>query len=336
VSGGLSDRFGPRIVVSLSSILVVTGYCLTALVHSPWQLFLFYGIMIGVGMGAMFVPLLSMTARWFNARRNLMTGLVSSGVGVGMLCISPYIAHLINGHGWRNSFVIMGIFIFAVTIIAAQFLKRDPSSMGTVPYGESPHTFKSQAQGHSYQEALQTRQFWVFFAVVFCFGMVSMSYNVHIVPDAINSGMRPTLAADIMAVTGAMFVISRVVLGTLADRHGNKPVLIFCFIVAAAAFFFITVIHVHWAFFLLALLIGITQGGVGTSQSPVVASLFGLRSHGLILGSIGLGSTMGAALGPLLSGYIFDFTGSYHWALFMCAIASLFALAFACLIKPSH
>jgi MFS family permease len=106
--------------------------------------------------------------------------------------------------------------------------------------------------------------------------------------------------------------------------------------VAAAAFFFITVIHVHWAFFLLALLVGITQGGVGTSQSPVVASLFGLRSHGLILGSIGLGSTMGAALGPLLSGYIFDFTGSYHWALFMCAIVSLFALAFACLIKPSH
>jgi MFS family permease len=336
VSGGLADRFGPRIVVSLSSILIVAGYCLTAQVHSPWQLFLFYGIMIGVGMGAMFVPLVSMTARWFNARRNLMTGLVSSGVGVGMLCIPRYTAHLIDGHGWRNSFVIMGIFIFAVTIIAAQFFKRDPSSMGTVPYGESGHTFKSQAHGHSYQEALRTRQFWVFFAVVFCFGMVSMSYNVHIVPDAINSGMRPTLAADIMAVTGAMFVISRVVLGTLADRHGNKPVLIFCFIVAAAAFFFITVIHVHWAFFLLALLIGITQGGVGTSQSPVVASLFGLRSHGLILGSIGLGSTMGSALGPLLAGYIFDFSGSYHWALFMCAIVSLFALTFACLIKPSH
>jgi MFS family permease len=338
VSGGLADRFGPRIVVSLSSILVVTGYCLTALVHSPWQLFLYYGILIGVGMGAMFVPLVSMTARWFNARRNLMTGLVSSGAGVGMLCIPPYTAHLIDGRGWRNSFVIMGVFIFVVAIIAAQFFRRDPASMGAVPYGESRHTFehKSQAQGHSYKEALRAPQFWIFFALVFCFGMVSMSYNVHIVPDAINSGMRPALAADIMAVTGAMFVISRVVLGTLADRHGNKPVLIFCFIVAAAAFFFITVVHVHWAFFLLALLIGITQGGVGTSQSPVVASLFGLRSHGLILGSIGLGSTMGSALGPLLAGYIFDFTGSYHWALFMCAIFSLLALVFAGFIRPSH
>jgi MFS family permease len=267
-----------------------------------------------------------------------MTGLVSSGVGVGMLFVPSYTAHLIDSHGWRNSFVIMSIFIFAVVMVAAQFFKRDPAVAGTVPYGESPHTYehKTQARGHSYQEALRAPQFWVFFALVFCFGMVSMSYNVHIVPDAINSGMRPTLAADIMAVTGAMFVISRVILGILADKHGNKPVLIFCFIVAASAFFFITFVHTHWAFFLLALLIGITQGGVGTSQSPVVASLFGLRSHGLILGSIGLGSTMGSALGPLFAGYIFDFTASYHWALFTCAIVSLLALTFACLIKPSH
>ncbi len=338
ISGGLADRFGPRIVVSVSSILIVAGYCLTALAHSPWQLFLFYGVLLGIGMGAMFVPLVSMTARWFKARRNLMTGLVSSGAGMGMLCVPPYIAHLIDSHGWRSSFLIMGLFIFTVVIIAAQFFKRDPASIGSVAYGENPDSsaIPSQVHGHTYPEAMRTSQFWIFFALVFCFGTVSMSYNVHIVPDAINSGMRPTRAANIMAVTGAMFVISRIILGTLADRYGNKPVLIFCFIVSSLSFFFITLVHAHWAFFLLALLFGITQGGVGTAQSPVVATLFGLRSHGLILGSIGLGSTMGSALGPLLAGYIFDFTGSYHWALFMCAIVSLFALTFASFIKTSR
>jgi MFS family permease len=338
VSGGLADRFGPRIVLSLSSILVVTGYCLVPLVHSPWQLFLFYGILVGVGMGAMFVPLISMIARWFNARRNLMTGLVSSGAGAGMLFIPPYTAHLIDGYGWRNSFLIMGIAIFTVAIVAAQFLRRDPKAMGMAPYGESRNASQAESgsKGFNFGPALRTAQFWVLFTMMFCFGIFAMSYNVHIVPDAINSGMRPTAAANIMAVTGAMFIISRIALGLVADRSGNKPIVILCFIVSAAAFCFIAMLHRQWAFFLLAAMIGVSQGGVGLSQSPLVASLFGLRSHGIILGCLGLGNTAGAALGPLLTGYIFDYTGSYHWALWMCAAASVVALVFALLIRREH
>jgi MFS family permease len=80
-------------------------------------------------------------------------------------------------------------------------------------------------------------------------------------------------------------------------------------------------------------MIGLTQGGVGSSQSPLIASLFGLKSHGLIFGSIGFGSTFGAAVGPLVAGYIFDQTGSYHWALLMCAAAGLIALVFAFFIR---
>jgi MFS family permease len=338
VSGGLADRFGPRIVLSLSSILVVTGYCLVTLVHSPWQLFLYYGILVGVGMGAMFVPLISMIARWFNARRNLMTGLVSSGAGAGMLFIPPYTAHLIDDYGWRISFLIMGIAIFMVAIVAAQFLKRDPKAIGAVPYGESGNEPRAESgsQGYAFGPAMRTSQFWVLFTMMFCFGMFAMSYNVHIVPDAINSGMRPTAAADIMAVTGAMFIISRIALGSVADRSGNKPIVILCFIVSASAFSFIALLHTQWAFFLLAAMIGVSQGGVGLSQSPLVASLFGLRSHGIILGCLGLGNTAGAALGPLLSGYIFDYTGSYHWAIWMCAAVSVAALVFALLIRPDH
>jgi MFS family permease len=338
VSGGLADRFGPRIVLSVSTLLVVTGYCLVPRVHSPWQLFLFYGILVGVGMGAMFVPLISMTARWFSARRNLMTGLVSSGAGAGMLFIPPYTAHLIADYGWRNSFLIMGISIGVVVLLAAQFLKRDPVSMGTVPFGENRNGSpgESGSQGYTFEAALRTSQFWILFVMVFWFGIFAMSYNVHIVPDAINSGMRPTSAANIMAVTGAMLILSRIVLGSLADRSGNKPILILCFIVAAAAFGFIAIVHTQWAFFLLAAMVGFSQGGVGTSQSPLVASLFGLRSHGMILGCLGLGNTAGAALGPLLAGYIFDATGSYHWSFWMCSAVSLAALVFASLIRSKH
>jgi MFS family permease len=345
VSGGLADRFGPRRVVSISSVLVCAGYCLMPLVHTVWQLFLFYGLIIGIGMGAMFVPLVSMTARWFNVRRNLMTGLVSSGAGAGMLIVPSSTAHLIDAYGWRTSFLVMGIFVVAIVFIAAQFMKRDPGEIGAVPYGESPKLPGGQstpANGHSFQEALHIPQFWTIFVMMFLFGIFAMSYNVHIVPDAINSGMPSTEAAHILATTGALLIAGRILMGILADRIGNKRIFMLGFALAFCALLFISFVHTHWAFFVLATLIGIAQGGIGTSQSPIVASLFGLKSHGLILGCIGLGNTAGAAVGPLLTGYIFDLTKSYHIAFLICAASSLAALGFAGLIKridgsaPTH
>ncbi len=338
ISGGLADRYGPRIVLSLSSILVAAGYCLMPLVQSPWQLYLFYGIILGVGMGAMFVPLVSMTVRWFNARRNLMTGLVSSGAGAGMLVIPSSTAHLIESYGWRISFLIMGIAVPIIIFVAAQFMRRDPESVGTVPYGASvePVANRSTAKEHELHEALRTSQFWIVFSMCFCFATFSMAYNIHIVPDAIHAGMAPTSAAHILAFTGAFLLVGRIVLGSIADKTGNKPIFIFCFMLSTAALLLISFVQAHWAFFALAVMIGFSQGGVGSSQSPLIASLFGLRSHGLIFGSIGFGTTFGAAVGPLLAGYIFDRTGSYHWALLLCAGASLISLIFALFIRSSR
>jgi MFS family permease len=335
VSGGLADRFGPRIVLSISILLVAFGYCMMPMVHSQWQLFLIYGVVIGVGMGAMFIPLVSMTARWFNARRNLMTGLVASGAGAGMLIIPSITALLIERYGWRTTFVIMGIFVLAIVLTAAQFMVRDPAIIGAVPYGEDAGQSRESkpAEGHSFKEALHTPQFWIVFVMVFWFGIYIMSYNVHIVPDAISSGMAPTQAANVLATTGALMVAGRIILGTIADKIGNKPIFIFCFLLSAIALFFIVIVPAHWAFFVLAVLIGFSQGGIGTSQSPLVASMFGLKAHGLVYGCIGFGYTIGAALGPLLTGYIFDLTGSYHTALLICAGASIAALLFSFFIK---
>jgi MFS family permease len=291
------------------------------------------------------VPLVSMTARWFNARRNLMTGLVSSGAGAGMLIVPASTAHLINAYGWRTSFLIMGVFVPVTVLAAAQFMKRDPEEIGTVPYGDHgkpPTDERASSNGYSFKEALRVPQFWTIFVMVFWFGIFAMSYNIHIVPDAINSGMTPTAAANILATTGAMLIAGRILLGTIADKTGNKPIFILCFVLSSGALFFIALVHEHWAFFVLAMLMGIAQGGIGTSQSPIVASLFGLKSHGLIFGCIGFGYTIGAAAGPLLTGYIFDITKSYHIALLICAAASLVALCIASLIRsiegtaPAH
>lgn len=337
ISGGLADRFGPRIVLSISSLLVGAGYCLMPLVQNQWQLFLFYGVIVGVGMGAMFVPLVSMTARWFNARRNLMTGLVSSGAGVGILIIPSSAALLISNYGWRSSFAIVGGVVLIIVFAAAQFMKRDPAKIGTVAYGEIGIPVADSlvpTEEFDFKKAVRIPQFWVVFGMVFWFGVFIMTYNVHIVPDAIQSGMNPNTAARIMATSGALLIVGRIVLGSAADKIGNKRIFILCFALSACAFLFIVSMHTHWAFFILAAFIGFSQGGIGTSQSPLIASLFGLRSHGLILGFIGFGFTIGAALGPLLAGLVFDWTGHYRIALIICAVASMSAFIFASLIRP--
>jgi MFS family permease len=118
-------------------------------------------------------------------------------------------------------------------------------------------------------------------------------------------------------------------LGTIADRKGTKPVFIFCFMLSTCGLLLISFVHLHWVFFVLAVMIGFSQGGVGSCQSPLIAALFGLKSHGLIFGFLGFGSTFGAAVGPLLTGLLFDLTGSYDWAFLMCAAASLISLVFA-------
>jgi MFS family permease len=337
VMGGLSDRYGPRRVLTFSSFLIGLGYCLMPLVHSPWQLYFFYSLIIGVGMGGIFVPMVSMTARWFTSRRNLMTGLVASGAGIGMLVIPPTSAFLIESYGWRTTFMAMGAGILLVVLIAAQFLKRDPSKIGALPYGETRPAEKGQippARGFSFREALHIPQFWILFTMILWYGIYSSAVNVHIVPDAINAGMSSTVAANILSVSGGLLVTGRVILGTMADRIGNKSIFIFGFILSTLALIWIISFPAHWAFFIFAVLMGFSQGGIGTSQSPITASLFGLRSHGLIFGCIGFGYTIGAAIGPYFTGYLFDITGSYHIALIICTVTSLLALIFSFLLKP--
>jgi OFA family oxalate/formate antiporter-like MFS transporter len=337
VMGGMADRFGPRKVLMASSILVGAGYCLMPLVHSFWQLYLFYGVILGVGMGGMFVPIISMTARWFTARRSLMTGIVSSGAGIGILVIPPSAAIIIERYGWRSTFLAMGIAIVVIVLLAAQFLKADPAKAGAVPYGEARQLKSispSLSSGFSFREALKTSNFWVVFITVFWYGFYSSAINVHIVPDAINSGMAPTMAANILSTSGALIVIGRLVLGSTADRTGNKRIFIFGFILSIIALLWIILMHSHWVFFILAVVLGFAQGGLGTSQSPLIASLFGLKSHGLIFGCIGLGYTIGASLGPYLTGYIFDLTGSYEMAFIICLGTSILALVCAFFIRP--
>ena len=329
VTGRLNDKFGPRIVITTCGFFFGLGYLLMSQISAIWQLYLFYGVVIGIGMSGGFVPLVSTIARWFVKRRGLMTGVAVSGIGAGAM-IMPQVANwLISSYGWRTSYIVVGITALVLIMLAAQFLRRDPTQMGRLPYGADEvkeEGLNLEAGGFSLREAIRTRQLWIYCAMAGSFGLGVQAIMVHIVPHAIDMGISPTSAASILTIIGAGSLTGRIIMGSVADRIGNKLAYIICFILEAGALFWLLAAKELWVLYLFAVVFGFAYGGHVPLGSPIIADLFGLSSHGVILGATAFSMTTAGAIGPLLAGHIFDITNSYYRAFLVCAAVSVVGL----------
>ncbi len=338
VMGGLNDRFGPRVVVTLCGFLMGLGCLLMSQVSALWQLYLFYGVIIGVGMSGVWVPQMSSVARWFVKRRSLMTGIVIAGTGISQLIAPPVVSRLIDAYNWRLSFVILGGVVLISVVLSAQFLRRDPAQMGQRPYGENEgpwQELKSETKALSFREAICSAQFWIAFMILFCYAFGAFSILVHIVPHAIGLGVSSVSAANILAVMGGIGILGNYVLGGIGDRIGNRQVFIIGYIMMTASLFWLVPAREVLMLYLSMVILGFSFGGMAAVESPLVAKLFGLSSHGLIYGVIHVGFTIGAALGPFLTGYIFDVTGSYYMAFLVCSAITVVGLIFALILRPA-
>jgi OFA family oxalate/formate antiporter-like MFS transporter len=338
VMGLLADKYGPRKILTISAILASLGYFLMPLCHHAWQLFLIYGVLIGVGMGGIFVPVISTIVRWFARRRSLMTGVVGSGVGLGLLVFSPVSSALIARVGWGETFFIMGFLTLIVGVVAAQFFRRDPLSSGLTPDGQSEDWLRpahlENTREFSFREALGTRQYWSIFVMILAFGFFSASVSVHLVPEVEHQGIASGTAANILAASGFFLVAGRIIQGALADRIGNKSIFVLGFTISTLALVWIFFLKTEYAYFVFAAAIGFCQGGIGVGQSPLLASLFGLGALGTIFGLTGFGFTVGAAVGPFVTGKIYDATFSYQTAFIISTVLSFLGLLLAISINP--
>jgi MFS family permease len=336
--GKLTDKFGPRFVMRICAALLAIGFLLMSKVAMIWQLYLVYGLIIGIGMGGSFVPLMSTVVRWFSKRRSMMAGIVAAGVSIGALIGPPTAHRLIITYGWRISYVILGTTVFITVIIATQFIKKDPIEIGKLADGVARISEQSGAstssKGLSFREAIYTRQFWVVFFMFFCLGFCTFAIIVHVAPHAIELRIPAVVAAAILATIGGLGMIGRVVMGRAADIFGSKRAFIIGFMLMSAALLGLIPVKMVWLVFVLAGLFGFANGTCVASQSPLVALLFGLSSHGVILGFLSFGFTSGGAFGPWLSGIIFDIAGSYQLAFLMCAAVSLTGLVLTLFLKP--
>jgi len=338
IMGRLTDRFGPRVVLTICGFLIGLGYLLMSQIGAIWQLYLFYGVVIGSGMGGSWVPMVSTIARWFVKKRNLMTGIVLTGVSVGTLIAPPVASRLISAYNWDTSCLIVGSIVLVAVVLVAQLLRRDATQTKQRPYGESEgakREFLLETPTFSLREAAHTRQFWLASSMFFCFGFSVYAIVPHIVLHATGLGMSSVSAPNILAAVGGLSLVGRIVLGSAADRFGNRQVFMIGFILMAAALVWLVSAKEVWGLYLFAAVFGFAFGGCATSESPLVAGLFGLSSHGLILGVMNLlGFTFGAAIGPFIAGYIFDMTSSYQLAFIVSGALSVVGLVLTVLLSP--
>ena len=336
VVGRLNDKFGPRMIMTGAGFLLGLGYLLMSRLSSMWQLYLFYGV-ISIGMSAAVVPILSTIARWFVKMRAFMTGIVLASTGIGLMVIVPAANQAILHYGWRTVYMIVGIVVLVVVVISAQFLRRDPYVVGKLPYGyDGTSTAPSGARtyGLSFKEALRTKQVWLISLVYFCTYFVYHIFVVHMVIYAIGQGISSPWAVGIMAFLGAAGIAGRIIMGFFADRIGNKQAMVLSAGLMMLALFWLLVAKGLWMLFLFGAAFGFGHGGIATMESPIVANVFGMRSHGVILGLVFFVDTVGGAIGPFLAGYIFDVTSSYRLALLLCAIFGAINLIVILFLRP--
>ena len=316
--GHLSDRYGPRLVLAVTGAMCGIGFALLSQVTQPWQLFVFFGLLLGLGLATHDVVTLSTIAKQFQRRRGMMTGVVKVGTAVGQITIPPVAAFLIAVYDWRLALMILGCAAIALLIFAA-LLIQSPA-----PGKVSGH--RTEASGFSIREVRGDRTLWMICAIQFSFFTSLTTIPLHIVVHGMDLGMTAALAASLLSVMGAASIAGRLTVGTLVDRIGGRRSLILCLVPLIASLFVFLSTSEMWLVFVAVVIYGFGHGGLFTVMSPTVAEYFGLKAHGAIFGIVVFFGTIGGASGPILAGRIFDLTGSYTLAFTVLATLAAFGL----------
>lgn len=336
-AGVLNDRFGPRIVMTAHGILYGLGFLLIPYVNSPWQLYLAYGVITGIGMSAINVVLLSAIARWFTNNRGMMTALVKAGAGVGIFIMPFIITALIQNSGWRNATFVLGVTSIVIMAVSAQFLRRSPESQKPISNNVGqPKTsiIATNKIEFSFREAIRTRQFWLVCLAFAAFTYTFQTVQLHIVPYAEDTGVSAATAAFIISILGVSSIVGRLALGYIADKWGTKQGFIFVSLILIIALVWLLTTKGLIMLYLFAAVYGLFHGGLQTILSPVVANLFGTRNISSIFGASYSFGTIIGSFGGFLTGFFYDKLGNYTVAFLVCLALAILGFISLLLVRP--
>ena len=321
--GMLSDRWGARRVVLTGGFLLGLGLVLSSRITSLWQLYAAFGGVVGVAAGAFYTPLTTTATRWFTANRGLAVALVSAGTGLGTFVVAPLTRWLITVSDWRFAMVILGDLVWVV-ILPLGLLVRDAPGAGAV--AGPPSTDVEVPLPLIWRSP----QFWLIALTHFACCIAHSGPIFHMVTNAIDHGVASMTAATILGISGLASLLGRIISGVIADRWGAKRTLIAMLIAQAPSISIYLVTGSAASFYVLAVVFGLSYGGVMPMYALLTREYFGQKAMGTAYGAIFMLQAIGMGLGAYAGGWFYDHLGTYAWlfgsATVVAAAAILFAL----------
>ena len=343
--GRLMDRRGPRFVMEMGVILVGAGLLLAPLVRQPWHLYATLGVLVGGGSVCLSYTGQSLyLPSWFVRRRGLAMSLAFAGVGVGSIILLPAIQAIIGRAGWRTACVALGVLVVVVLVPLNLLLKRRPEDLGLEPDGD--RTAGAAPSGPAANvvdpvwaaidwtlaRAMRTTRFW-WLALGFLCGLFAWyAVQVHQTKYLIEVGFTPTYAAWALGFVSLAGIPGQIVLGHVSDRIGREWVWTAGNLGFTVCYLALLMLHDHPTPALLWVMV-LAQGMLGYGLTSVIgaipAEIFQGRHYGVIFGTLMLAAIGGGAAGPWVAGALYDATGSYaiaFWICIACCVLSSLAI----------
>lgn len=331
--GALSDRIGPRIVVLSGGLLLGLALALASRAESLVEFQLVYAI-VGISAGAVFIPTISAVTGWFERHRSLAVSLVSAGMGMAPMTVSPFASWLIANYDWRTAQFMLAVLAWATIVPAGLLVRRPPASPEEHERGTTDVLTGAADPGMTAGQALRTPQFWVLSLTFFACCATHSGPIFHTVSYAVLCGLPVMAAVTIYSIEGLAGLVGRILFALAADRLGVKRVLVaglFAQALGAGAYFFVRQLG---EFYAAAAAFGLIYGGVMPLYAVIAREYFPAHIMGTVLGASTIFSCAGMALGPPIGGWIYDATGSYAWLYVGSFGMGLGAMLIALLFPP--
>ncbi|MCA6113353.1 MFS transporter [Bradyrhizobium sp. WSM 1738] len=307
--GTLSDRFGPLPVVLTGSVVLASSLGLASIATSLVVFQFVFGLMVGGAAAAIFAPMMATVTGWFDTHRSLAVSLVSAGMGMAPMTMSPLAAWLVSNHDWRTSMQLVALVVAAIMIPVSLLVRRPPALANpqAAPSGEAAGAEISLAQ------ALRSPQFITLVLTNFFCCATHSGPIIHTVSYAISCGIPMIAAVTIYSVEGLAGMGGRIAFGLLGDRFGAKRVLVFGLLAQAFGALGYVFVRDLAAFYAVAALFGFLYAGTMPLYAVLVRENFPLRMMGTVIGGTAMAGSLGMATGPLAGGLIYDTFASYAW-----------------------
>jgi predicted MFS family arabinose efflux permease len=332
--GYLCDRVRPAIVMAAGSVLLAGALYLNSLIEQVWHLYLTFGVATAIAVSLCgWTPSVILVQKRFSNRLGLALGIVSAGIGVGMLIVVPFCQYLIDSVGWRHAFASFSLVCLAVILPSALFLlKIGKSEQEGIPVDDSASDIykHSRSKNITLAKALRGKAFWLMAAAFFFGGVCSQTLHVHQVAYLVDHGMQAMTAAVLVGIVGVASIVGKIGGGWLSDYVERELVYVWgisILVVSVFVLMFVGETGQHYVSYLYACLLGIGYSATAALMPAMMSDRFDGPNFGSILGTGLLGSALGSAVGPWMGGFLFDVTGSYTTPFLIAILCGVIAAA---------